>query len=319
MSRLRICFAGTPAFAAAHLSCLIAHDYQPVAVYTQPDRPAGRGRKLRASPVKELAVQAHIPVCQPDSFASAAAWQALSELAPDLLVVVAYGLILPPAVLAIPRYGGINVHASLLPRWRGAAPIERAILAGDPTTGISIMQMDAGLDSGPLLHTESIAIAAGDDRMSLTDKLCEVGQRALLFTLENLDRLRADPVPQQHDAATYADKFTSADCLIDWGREAVRIAAQIRAGAGRFPAFSFLGTRRIRILQGRPCGDSQGNEPAGTIIDTDKDHCVVQCHHSALAITRVQLSGKQPMAVRELLHSPTQPLQPGARFTNTVN
>lgn len=189
MSELRLCFAGTPDFSAAHLSALIAAGHTIDAVYTQPDRPSGRGKKLQPSPVKAVAMAAGLEIRQPASLKTVEAQQELAAIAPDLLVVVAYGLILPQAVLEIPKLGCINVHASLLPRWRGAAPIERALLAGDVVSGVTIMKMDAGLDTGDMLYKQQVAIDPEDDRISLTDKICEAGKLALLHTLSHFPEL----------------------------------------------------------------------------------------------------------------------------------
>ncbi|MCG8413324.1 MAG: methionyl-tRNA formyltransferase [Pseudomonadales bacterium] len=316
MPNLRLCFAGTPAFAAEHLSCLINNNLTPIAVYTQPDRPAGRGKKLQPSPVKIVAENAGLPVYQPSTLRNEEAQQEFKSLVPDLLIVVAYGLILPQAILDIPRFGCINVHASLLPRWRGAAPLERALLAGDKVTGVTIMQMDAGLDTGPMLHKESVAITAEDDRVTLTEKVSLAGQQALLHTIENLDVLRANPVIQDDSEATYADKLNKQESVIDWSLPAPEIDLVIRAGIGRVPAFTFLNDQRIRILKAQPCQETYNGLP-GTIIRVKKDSFVVGCNSSTIEVQKIQLPGKNPVAVRDLLNSNTEIIQTGASFSDS--
>ena len=317
-SRLRLCFAGTPAFAADHLSCLIDKRYRIAAVYTQPDRPSGRGRETLSSPVKKVAEMAGLRVVQPRTLRDAAVQQQMREFNADLLIVVAYGLILPRTVLNIPRLGCINVHASLLPRWRGAAPVERAILAGDEVTGVSIMQMDAGLDTGPVLHTISVAIDAEDDRETLTSKLSCAGQQALLHSLQNLSELRARTMPQDDSCATYAGKVEKSEALIDWTQDASQVAAVIRAGIGRYPAYSLLGSMRIRLLSGSPVSTT-ADMPPGTVITVEKDCLVIACANSALAVKRVQLPGKNPVSVKDLLNSNRALITSGIRFGDSAD
>ena len=249
MSQLRLCFAGTPGFAAEHLSYLIERDFSIAAVYTQPDRPSGRGKKLQPSPVKKVALDAGLLVKQPATLRSDDAADELSALTPDLLIVVAYGLILPQRILDIPKSGCINVHASLLPRWRGAAPIERALLAGDQESGVTIMKMDAGLDTGPILYKQSVSIESCDDRLSLTEKLSRAGQHALVYSLENLDRLLESPEKQDDTEATYAEKVTKDESRIEWNNTARHVLNVIRAGVGRAPAFALLGENRVRYTE----------------------------------------------------------------------
>ena len=230
---MRLVFAGTPEFARASLEALVESGRKPVAVYTQPDRPAGRGKKLTASPVKQYAIEHGIPVHQPISLRDDAAVEVLRALRPDLFVVAAYGLILPQAVLDIPTHGCINVHASILPRWRGAAPIQAAILAGDPTTGISLMRMTAGLDCGPVFHTEEIAIAAGETAGELHDRLAALGGEVLAARLDDVVQGRLEAVDQDDALATYAPKIEKLRGCCDrgglWhGRTAARRAAAAR-------------------------------------------------------------------------------------------
>lgn len=314
MQKLRICFAGTPAFAAAHLSALLDSAHDVIAVYTQPDRPSGRGKKLQAGPVKNIAIEHAIPVYQPPSLKSAEQTELLSRLAPDLLVVVAYGLILPKAILDIPKYGCINVHASLLPRWRGAAPIERALLAGDEQTGVTIMQMDEGLDTGAMLDKELVAIAAQDNRLDLEEKLCRAGQTALLRTLNDIERVRNEAVEQDDDYTCYAAKLDKAEALIDWTLTAEQISRQIRAGIGRTPAFSFFDKHRLRILVAEVIADTQ-SAPPGTVVSSSKDSFTVACGQSSLRIKSLQLPGKKVMTVRDIKNSQPSLFDTGKCFS----
>ncbi|MEX2335529.1 MAG: methionyl-tRNA formyltransferase, partial [Pseudohongiella sp.] len=227
---MKLIFAGTPAFAATHLGALIEQGHDIVAVYTQPDRAAGRGKKLHASPVKVLATQHNLPVLQPASLKSPEAQAELAAFKPDLMIVVAYGLLLPKAVLDTPRFGCINVHASLLPRWRGAAPIERALLAGDNETGVTIMQMDVGLDTGDMLYKLSTPLSDDDDRQQLEDRLAILGCEGLLHTLHHFASLR-DHAEKQDDAlSTYARKLEKSEALVDWQASSIDISRTIRAG-----------------------------------------------------------------------------------------
>lgn len=316
MGKLRICFAGTPAFAAAHLSALLEADYNIVAVYTQPDRPSGRGKKLQASPVKELAVKNDLALCQPASLKPSAEQQILAELQPDLLLVVAYGLILPKAILETPKYGCINVHASLLPRWRGAAPIERALLAGDKETGVTIMQMDEGLDTGDMLHTESVSIEDDDTRVDLENKLVAAGQKALLDTLANFDRYLKNPIKQDDSAATYAAKLDKSESLINWDMPADEINKQVRAGVGRNPAFTFLDNQRLRILSAKVLLESHQLSP-GTISSLAKGSFSVSCQNSSLQVHLVQLPGKKAMSVQDIHNSRPSFFATGTHFSAT--
>ncbi|MFM1895664.1 MAG: methionyl-tRNA formyltransferase [Pseudomonadota bacterium] len=313
MQALRIVFAGTPAFAASHLQAILASDHQVIAVYTQPDRPAGRGKQLQSSPVKALALSHHLPVLQPLSLKDPEAQARLASLQPDLMVVVAYGLILPAAVLAIPRFGCINVHASLLPRWRGAAPIERCLLAGDAETGVTIMQMDPGLDTGAMLHKAAVAISPDDNRLSLEHKLAEVGTQALRYTLDNLDSLQAKAVPQDDRLSTYASKLDKAEALVDWTLPAAFIERQVRAGIGRHPAYSGLLGERVRLLRARAVVTSD-TQPPGTILSAADGTLLVACGEGALAVSEVQLPGKNPVRIDDLLNARAARFTVGHRF-----
>ena len=314
---MRAAFAGTPEFALPALAALRAH-HQVVGVLTQPDRPSGRGRRLSASAVKNAALSAHLPLAQPPTLSDAAALAVLEGWQPDVLVVVAYGLLLPRAVLALPRYGCINIHASLLPRWRGAAPVQRAILAGDRDTGVSIMQMDAGLDTGPVLLERRIAIRPDQTGGSLHDALAALGAEALLEALDGLaaGTLRARPQPQQ--GATYAQKISKAEARIDWTRSADEIERQIRAFNPSPVAETRLEGEQLRVLAARAVpadaadqrdSADKGSEHAakmhksGSIVAVNAESMIVQCGHGRLAITEVQRPGKRPVRVADYSHS----------------
>lgn len=313
MPALRLCFAGTPAFAAAHLQALLDSPHEIAAVFTQPDRPAGRGRKLTPGAVASLAEAHGLPTYKPVSLRDDKLARLLASLAPDILVVAAYGLILPASILAIPRYGCVNVHASLLPRWRGAAPVERALLAGDAVTGITIMRMDEGLDTGDILHQHEVGIAESDDRGDVESKLIEAGRVALLHSMDNLPELLESARPQDDSLASYANKLDKADAKIDWTASAEYIGRQVRAGVGRAPAFAFIGEQRIRILRAMPEAGEHVAAP-GEIIDAGKRGLLVACGAGALRIEVVQMPGKTAVPVGALLHSPSTPFVEGASF-----
>jgi len=312
---LRIIFAGTPEFAATHLQALIDSEHQLIGVYTQPDRPAGRGKKLQASPVKHLAEAAAIPVYQPASLRDTGAQQALAQLHADLLVVVAYGLILPQAVLDTPRLGCLNVHASLLPRWRGAAPIQRAIQAGDRETGITIMQMDAGLDTGPMLATATCGIDRQTTAASLHDRLAELGPPLLLQVLADLEACQRQAQPQDNQLATYADKILKSEAELDWRQSAQTLDRAIRA-FNPFPVcFSKLGGERVKVWQARP--DDSGSDPAvaaGTILQADREGILVSCGDGRLLVQQLQLPGGKQLAAEQVLNARGELFAPGQRF-----
>lgn len=298
---MRIIFAGTPEFAATALAELLGSNHEICAVYTQPDRPAGRGRKLKASPVKELALQHGIPVHQPASLKDPAELEALYAYGADLMVVVAYGLLLPAAVLEIPRLGCINIHASLLPRWRGAAPIQRAIEAGDAETGVTIMQMDAGLDTGDMLHVLSTPIEASDTAQSLHDRLAVLGGRALLETLAQIEAGTTAPQKQDDGLANYARKLDKGEAAIDWSRPAQEIDRQIRA----FNPWPVAQTRyqgqALRIWQAVPLGE-HNDRPPGSIVHADKLGIDVATGDGLLRLTQVQLAGSKAMDAAAFLN-----------------
>jgi len=297
---LRIVFAGTPEFAAAHLKALLDTPHQIVAVYTQPDRPAGRGQKLMPSPVKQLAVDNAIAVMQPPSLKDAAAQAELAALKPDLLVVVAYGLILPQAVLDIPRFGCINSHASLLPRWRGAAPIQRAVQAGDAESGVTVMQMEAGLDTGPMLLKVRTPITADDTGGSLHDRLAELGPPAVIEAIAGLASGTLMGEVQDDALANYAHKLNKEEARIDWSRPAIDLERLIRAFNPWPICHSTLNDAPLKVLAGR-IGEGQGQP--GEILAASKDGLTVACGTGALLLTRLQLPGGKALNFSDLYNS----------------
>ena len=313
MSALRIVFAGTPEFAAAHLQTLLDSEHQVVAAYTQPDRPAGRGKKLTASPVKQLAEQAGIEVYQPKSLKGEDEQQILAALNADIMVVVAYGLLLPQAVLEIPRLGCINVHASLLPRWRGAAPIQRAVEAGDKESGITIMQMDVGLDTGDMLVKASCPIEATETGGQLHDKLLPLGQQALLEALTQLADGKAQPEVQDDSLSTYARKYSKEEMQVDWQRPAAEIFDKIRAFIP-FPVASTLSDgEKIRLWGAELADNNTGAEP-GTIIEADNSGLLVASGDGSVRLTQIQIPGKKNMPVSEVLKARAERFASGKRL-----
>ena len=311
---MKIIFAGTPDFAAAHLQALIDSDqHQLVAVYTQPDRPAGRGKKLTASAVKQLACDHHLTVLQPPSLKDSDAQQQLGSFEADIMIVVAYGLILPQVVLDTPRLGCINVHGSLLPKWRGAAPIQRAIEAGDKETGICIMQMDAGLDTGPVISVARCAIEDSDTSGSIYQKLSELGAPTLLAALEKMASGVAVAEQQDDSQSTYARKIDKSEALIDWSMSAEEISRRVRA-FNPFPAtFSHIAGDRVKIW-GASVTDADSANPAGTIVDASVQGILVQTGSGQLLINEIQLAGKSKMSVSELLKSKAELFAAGQSF-----
>lgn len=297
---LRIIFAGTPDFAADHLRALLDSEHQVVAVYTQPDRPAGRGKKLTASPVKQLALANDIQVHQPQSLKDEDAQQTLQNIKADIMVVVAYGLILPQTVLQTPPFGCINVHGSLLPLWRGAAPIQRAIWAGDTQTGVTIMQMDEGLDTGDMLHTAAIPIQPEDTSATLYDKLAELGPKALMHVLDNLDS--AQPQKQDDSQATYAKKLSKEEAEIDWSQSASQLARNTRAFNPWPVAWTEIAGEKVKIWAAQVI-DEEGASSPGMITQADKHGIVVSCGEGRLKITSLQLPGKKPLSAAEVLNA----------------
>ena len=301
---LKIIFAGTPAFAATALEALLDTSHEVVAVYTQPDRPAGRGRKLQPSPVKQLALEHAIEVRQPLKLKDPADQAALAALEADLMVVVAYGLLLPQAVLDAPRLGCVNIHASLLPRWRGAAPIQRAILAGDEESGITIMQMEAGLDTGPMLHVLKTPILKDDTGSSLHDRLAELGARALIESLGGIAEGSLIPRPQDDELATYASKLDKAEARIDWSRSAEEIDRQVRAfNAWPVAQCDFQG-QVMRVWQSRPLQEAlpEDAEP-GQVLAGGKSGIDVATGEGVLRILKLQMPGKRAMSAADFLNA----------------
>lgn len=293
---MRVAFAGTPPFAARALEALAAAGYTLPLVLTQPDRPAGRGMRLASSAVAEAATRLGLPLAKPETLRDSGSMQALRDAAPDVMVVAAYGLILPRAVLDVPPLGCINIHGSLLPRWRGAAPIQRALLAGDAVTGITIMRMDVGLDMGPMLATHEIPIGARDTTGSLTEALADLGARAIVDALAHIDSLAARP--QDNALATYAAKITKADARIDWGRPAAELDRQIRALNPAPGAESRLGGEPLKIWEATAI-DASGNP--GEVLAADDGDLVVAAERGALRLHTVQRPGARRMSVADFL------------------
>ena len=301
---LRLVFAGTPDFAVPHLAACRRAGVDVVAVYTQPDRPAGRGRALAGSPIKKAALAAGLAVEQPENFRSAAAVDALRAYAPDLLVVVAYGLILPKRVLAIPRHGCWNVHASLLPRWRGAAPIQRALLAGDGETGVCLMQMEAGLDTGPVLLREALPIRADDTGGSLHDRLAELGARVLARGLDRLVRGEALPAtPQPDTGVSYAHKLDKAEARLDWQRPAAELERRVRAFDPWPVAEAALDAEVLRVWRALALPGAAAAAPPGAIVAAGRDGIDVACGDGVLRLIEVQRAGGRRMPAADYLNA----------------
>ena len=299
---MRIVFAGTPAFAVPCLRAA-ANKAEVVAVYTQPDRPAGRGRGLTPSPVKLEALQRGIPVLQPENFRAAVSRQALRALKPDLMVVVAYGLILPQSVLEIPEHGCWNVHASLLPRWRGAAPIQRAIEAGDTRTGICLMQMDKGLDTGPVLLSRALDIGAQETGGQLHDRLSDLGADVLADGLGLLRAtLRVPPKPQPAEGVTYAHKIEKAEARLDFTQPASMLANKVRAFNPWPMTEAQVAGERLRIHAAVAVDEAHGRAP-GTLLRADRDGLDIACGDGALRIRVLQREGGKPITAADYLNA----------------
>ena len=322
-STLRVIFAGTPEFAAIALSSLIKNqkniNANVIAVYTQPDRPAGRGRQLTASPVKEVAQENSIPIFQPENFKHEDSLRALSNHNADIMIVAAYGIILPLSVLSTPRLGCINIHASLLPRWRGAAPIQRAIAAGDTETGITIMQMDEGLDTGDMLLKKTCPINKEDTGSNLHDKLAELGATSLIEALELIQKENINPVPQDNNLANYAHKLNKQEAFVDWSLDAAKIEQQVRAFNSWPVAQTYFNEKVVRIWQAQAISTTNATNHAhtiGKIVAINKDSIEVQCGQGSLAITDIQLSGAKRMSVNALLNGRPDFFTIGQCFNN---
>jgi methionyl-tRNA formyltransferase len=299
---LRIVFAGTPDFAARHLAALLSSEHEVIAVYTQPDRPAGRGKKLTASPVKNIALEHDIPVYQPVNFKSDEAKQELKDLNADIMVVVAYGLLLPQAVLDTPKLGCINVHGSILPRWRGAAPIQRSIWAGDAQTGVTIMQMDIGLDTGDMLKIATLPIEATDTSATMYDKLAELGPQALVECLADIASGNAAPEKQNDDEANYASKLSKDEAKIDWSQPVEFIERCVRAFNPWPMSFFSVEENNIKVWQSR-VEDNATESVAGTILKADKTGIYVATGQGTLVLEHIQIPGKKAMQVSDVLNS----------------
>ena len=298
---MRIVFMGTPEFSVPTLSELIANGHEVVAVYTQPPRPAGRGKKLTPSPVHQCAVDYGIEVFTPQNFKAEEDRAVFASHNADVAIVVAYGLILPQAILDMPTYGCLNIHASLLPRWRGAAPIQRAIMAGDSQTGVQIMQMEKGLDTGPILLSEAVAITAQDTAASLHDRLAQVGAQLLPRTLAALERGALVATAQSDEGVTYAEKITPQIARIDWARPAQEVDAHIR-GLSPFPGAWFeqgIDNARVKVLMSA-VADGDVDATPGTVIACD-DKLVVACAKGAVKLLQLQRAGKQRQLAADFL------------------
>ncbi|MGL6517808.1 methionyl-tRNA formyltransferase [Aeromonas caviae] len=313
MNKLKLIFAGTPDFAARHLAALLSSGHEVVAVYTQPDKPAGRGQKLTASPVKELALAHDLPVYQPASLRNEATQAELAALGADLMVVVAYGLILPKAVLDTPRLGCINVHGSLLPRWRGAAPIQRSIWAGDAETGVTIMQMDVGLDTGAMIRKVTCPIASDETSASLYDKLAGLGPQALVDTLDAMAAGDTAAEPQDDALANYAEKLSKEEARIDWSMDAVAIERCIRA-FNPWPISWFdVAGQTVKVWQAEVVAQDHG-QAVGTLLKADKQGIEVATGQGVLRLLTLQPPGKKAMSVSDLLNSRRDWFEPGTQL-----
>lgn len=310
---LRIIFAGTPDFAARHLDALLSSEHQVVGVFTQPDRPAGRGKKLMPSPVKVLAEEKGVPVFQPGSLRHQENQQLVADLQADIMVVVAYGLILPKAVLDMPRLGCINVHGSLLPRWRGAAPIQRSLWAGDAQTGVTIMQMDVGLDTGDMLHKLSCPITADDTSGSLYDKLADLGPQGLLHTLAQLAAGTAKPEVQDEALVTYAEKLSKEEARVDWSLSAAQLERCIRAFNPWPMSYIVIDEQPVKIWQASVINTPTSAAP-GTILEANRQGIQVATGEGILNLLSLQPAGKKAMGVQDLLNSRREWFIPGNRL-----
>jgi len=305
MKSLNIIFAGTPDFAAQHLQAILNSQHNVIAVYTQPDKPAGRGKKLQASPVKQLAEQNNIPVYQPKSLRKEETQSELKALNADVMVVVAYGLILPKAVLDAPRLGCLNVHGSILPRWRGAAPIQRSIWAGDAQTGVTIMQMDEGLDTGDMLHKVYCDILPTETSTSLYNKLAELAPSALIDVLDNLESGKFTAEKQDDRQSNYAEKLSKEEAQLDWSLPAMQLERNIRA-FNPWPIAYFStedkdgNAQTLKVYQAEVL--SHQDKPAGTILSADKNGIQIATVDGVLNLLQLQPAGKKPMSAQDLLN-----------------
>ena len=303
---LNIIFAGTPEFSVAPLQALLNSEHNVIAVYTQPDRPAGRGRKLTASPVKNLALEHNIPVYQPETLRDETAQKELAALNSDLMIVVAYGLILPKVVLDMPKFGCLNIHASLLPRWRGAAPIQRAIESGDAETGVTIMQMDIGLDTGDMLIKKTTPIQTDDTAQTLHDRLSMLGYEALIETLAQLQTNQLIPEKQDESLVTYAEKMHKAEAEINWSQPAHTIVRKIQAFNPWPVAFTTYQDQPLRILKAHIAQEPENQsseKSAGLVLNVSKQGMLITTGSDSIWLTQVQPAGKKPMAAYDFAQS----------------
>lgn len=299
---MKIIFAGTPEIATFPLETLLKSGHEIVAVYTQPDRPAGRGKKLMPSPVKTLAVKHNIIVEQPENFKSIEAREKLKAYQADVMVVMAYGLILPASILETPKHGCINIHVSLLPRWRGAAPVQHAILAGDKETGVTIMQMDKGLDTGAILQQQSCLISEKDTSESVYAKLAEISKPLLLKTLEDIEKNKTNPIIQNNNFATYAHKIEKQDAKINWHESSEIIDQKVRAYYPAPIAFFEWENEFVRIFSGYPLSNNSNKSP-GSVIEFDKQGLTIKTSNGAYCVTRLQFPGKNPLSAHEMFNA----------------
>lgn len=306
---MKIIFAGTPQFAVSALAEL-HREHQIIAVLTQPDRPAGRGMQLAPSPVKLFALQHGLTVLQPATLKAEEIQRKIAALDADVMVVAAYGLIIPKALLKLPRYGCLNIHASLLPRWRGAAPIQRAILAGDKETGITIMQMDEGLDTGDMLLRRTCTIDANDTAQTLQDKLAEMGASSILETLRLLQEKRLTPIRQENDAACYAGKLSKGEAKIDWRQDARQIERAVRAYIPFPVCHARLKGVAIKVWRAELCADERGQP--GRVIGVDKHGITVACGKGALCLEVLQRPGGKAQSAEQFLQG--MPVEVGDDF-----
>ena len=315
---LRIIYAGTPEFATSGLNALLDTEHQVIAVYTQPDRPSGRGRKIKPGPVKQLALDHKIPVFQPLNLRDEGAQQELAALKPDLMVVAAYGLILPQLVLDIPEFGCINIHASLLPRWRGAAPIQYSVLSGDTESGVTIMQMDKGLDTGDMLLKEACPIEADENASQLHDKLAVLSGPLLVSAIEQLMQGTAKPLQQDSSLSTYAPKIAKQDACINWHRSSTEISLQVRAFNDWPVAYTELNNERIRVWSAEPSGNTAQGVKPGTVTECQASGITVACAQGTLTLAKIQFAGGKALPVRDILNAKTVRLQQGDLFTSAL-